>query len=209
MITQVAAPYDRSLRTSGPDRTLCGTETLNRVETAATLISMPRQDEWTVLKAATTSWMYTSIPYEVAQLIGAREDVIKKLPPHLRTLAFLDRGPGRLRIVPSYNSQELLQKEMYGVVSLCKINPHLAIRITEKVAKHLELDVRRKGNGGFESYDPIAFVARLQEYRGYVEAASKGDPYEPREAGHVYITKAAFKGKWVWPSLDEDENRGR
>ncbi|MDG6912394.1 MAG: hypothetical protein JRN35_04865 [Nitrososphaerota archaeon] len=170
---------------------------------------MPRQDEWTVLKACTTSWMYTSIPYEVAQLIGAREDVIEKLPPHLRTLAFLDRGPGRLRIVPSYNSQELLQKEMYGVVSLCKINPHLAIRITEKAAKHLELDVRRKGNGGFECFDPIAFVAPLQEYRGYVDAASKGTVYEPREVGHVYLTKASFKGKWAWPTVDEVESKGR
>ena len=170
---------------------------------------MPRQDEWTVLKAATTSWMYTSIPYEVAQLIGAREDVIEKLPAHLRTLAFLDRGPGRLRIVPSYNSQELLQKEMYGVVALCKINPHLAIRITEKVARHLELDVRRKGNRGFESYDPIAFVAPSDEYRGYVEAAAKGGTYEPKEVGHVYLVKAAFKGKWAWPSVDEVEKEGR
>lgn len=170
---------------------------------------MPRQDEWTVLKAATTSWMYTSIPYEVAQLIGAREDVIEKLPSHLRTLAFLDRGPGRLRIVPSYNSQELLQKEMYGVVSLCKINPHLAIRITEKVAKHLELDVRRKGSRGFESYDPIAFVAPSDEYRGCVEAAAKGGTYEPKEVGHVYLTKATFKGKWAWPSMDEIESKAR
>ena len=184
-------------------------ETLNRIEATATPIPMPRQDEWTVLKACTTSWMYTSIPYEVAQLIGAREDVIEKLPPHLRTLAFLDRGPGRLRIVPSYNSQELLQKEMYGVVSLCKINPHLAIRITEKAAKHLELDVRRKGNGGFECFDPIAFVAPLQEYRGYVDAASKGTVYEPREVGHVYLTKATFKGKWAWPSMDEIESKAR
>ena len=162
-----------------------------------------------MLKAATTSWMYTSIPYEVAQLIGAREDVIEKLPPHLRTLAFLDRGPGRLRIVPSHNSQELLQEEMYGVVSICKINPHLAIRITEKVAKHLELDVRRKGKGGFESCDPIAFVAPLREYREYVETASKGGNYEPKEVGHVYITKASFKGKWAWPSVDEVEGKGR
>ncbi len=170
---------------------------------------MPRQDEWTVLKACTTSWMYTSIPYEVAQLIGAREEAIEKLPPHLRTLAFLDRGPGRLRIVPSHNSQELLQKEMYGVVSLCKINPHLAIRITEKVAKHLELDVRRKGNRGFESYDPIAFVAPLREYREYVEAAAKGTVYEPKEVGHVYLVKATFKGKWAWPTVDEVEDRTR
>lgn len=170
---------------------------------------MPRQDEWMVLKAATTSWMYTSIPYEVAQLIGAQEVTIEKMPPHLRTLAFLDRGPGRLRIVPSYNSQELLHEEMYGVVSLCKINPHLAIRITEKVAKHLELDVRRKGNRGFESYDPIAFVAPLHEYREYVEAASKGTTYEPREVSHIYMMKATFKGKWVWPTVDEVESKGR
>ena len=168
---------------------------------------MPRQDEWTVLKACTTSWMYTSIPYEVAQLIGAREDVIEKLPHHLRTLAFLDRGPGRLRIVPSYNSQELLQKEMYGVVSLCKINPHLAIRITEKVAKHLELDVRRKGNRGFESYDPIAFVAPLNEYRGYVKVASKGTMYDAKEVSHIYIAKATFTGKWAWPSVNEIEGK--
>ncbi len=170
---------------------------------------MPRQDEWTVLKASTTSWMYTSIPYEVAQLIGCREDVIEKLPHHLRTLAFLNRGPGRLRIVPSYNSQEVLQKEMYDVVSICQINPHNAIRINEKVASHLELDVRRKGSKGFESFDPIAFVAPQNEYLAFVEASAKGATYEPREVGHVYLAKPVIKGKWVWPTLDDLENTPR
>ncbi len=168
-------------------------------------IPMPRQDEWTVLKATTTSWMYTSIPYEVAQLIGCREDVIEKLPHHLRTLAFLNRGPGRLRIVPSHNSQEILQREMYDVVSICQINPHNAIRINEKVASHLELDVRKKGAKGFESFDPIAFVAPQSEYLAYVEAEVKGAAFEPREVGHVYLAKPVIKGKWVWPSLNELE----
>jgi hypothetical protein len=170
---------------------------------------MPRQDEWTVLKASTTSWMYTSIPYEVAQLIGCREDVIEKLPHHLRTLAFLNRGPGRLRIVPSHNSQEILQREMYDVVSICQINPHNAIRINEKVASHLELDVRRKGAKGFESFDPIAFVAPQAEYLDYVEATAKGSAYESREVGHVYLAKPVIKGKWVWPTLDDLENTVR
>lgn len=175
------------------------------IDCGALPIPMPKQDEWTVVKAATTSWMYTSIPYEVAQLIGSREEVIEKLPNHLRTLAFLNRGPGRLRIVPSYNSQELLQREMYDVVSICQINPHLAIRITEKVATHLGLDVRRKGNRGFESFDPIAFVVPQSEYLGYVDAAVKGTTYEAKEVGHVYLAKPVIKGKWVWPSVEELE----
>ncbi len=158
-----------------------------------------------MLKATTTSWMYTSIPYEVAQLIGCREDVIEKLPHHLRTLAFLNRGPGRLRIVPSHNSQEILQREMYDVVSICQINPHNAIRINEKVASHLELDVRKKGAKGFESFDPIAFVAPQSEYRGYVEAVARGATYESKEVGHVYLAKPVIKGKWVWPSVEELE----
>ena len=180
-------------------------ESLISIENSALPIPMPRQDEWTVLKATTTSWMYTSIPYEVAQLIGCREDVIDKLPHHLRTLAFLNRGPGRLRIVPSYNSQDLLQHEMYDVISICQINPHNAIRINEKVASHLELDVRRKGAKGFESFDPIAFVAPQSEYLGYVDSQTKGATYEPREVGHVYLAKPVIKGKWVWPSVEELE----
>ena len=184
-------------------------ERLISIGISALPIPMPRQDEWTVLKASTTSWMYTSIPYEVAQLIGCREDVIEKLPHHLRTLAFLNRGPGRLRIVPSYNSQEILQKEMYDVVSICQINPHNAIRINEKVASHLELDVRKKGAKGFESFDPIAFVAPQSEYLNYVETEVKGTAYEPREVGHVYLAKPIIKGKWVWPTLVDIENTVR
>ena len=168
---------------------------------------MERVPEWVVLKATTTSWMYTSIPYEVAELIGCREDMIEKLPHHLRTLAFLNRGPGRLRIVPTYNSQELLQREMYNVVSLCQINPHNAIRINERVATHLGLDVRRKGTKGFESFDPIAFVAPQGEYRAYVESTVKGVTREAREAGHVYLAKPVIKGTWVWPSISEMEKR--
>lgn len=184
-------------------------ESLNSIVISAQPIPMPRQDEWTVLKASTTSWMYTSIPYEVAQLIGCREDVIEKLPHHLRTLAFLNRGPGRLRIIPSYNSQELLQREMYNVVSICQINPHNAIRINEKVATHLDLDVRRKGTKGFESFDPIAFVAPLGEYRAYVDTQVQGTTYEAREVGHVYLAKPVIKGKWVWPTMNELENTVR
>jgi hypothetical protein len=162
--------------------------------------------EWVVLKAAPTSWMFTSIPLEAAEILGCSEEVVEKYPRHLRTLAFLNRGEGRLRIVPSFNSQALLQKEMYGVVSFCSINPHNAIRMTEAVVKYLGMEVHRKDAHHIASVDPVAFVTPVSEY--YAMLKNKRKPGEEKSPGHVYVARPMFKDKWVWSNVEELEAMG-
>lgn len=162
--------------------------------------------EWVVLKAAPTSWMFTSIPAEAAEILGCNEEIVERYPAHLRMLAFLNRGNGRLRIVPSFNSQALLQKEMYGVVSFCKINPHNAIRMTEGVVKHLGMEVHRKDAHHIASVDPVAFVAPVSEYYAMLKAKRK--PGEERPPGHVYVAKPMFKERWAWGTVEDLEAIG-
>lgn len=153
---------------------------------------------WVALKAVHPSWSTVQLPQEVAELLGCRAEELSSLLRPARSIAFLARGPGVVRVVGMHRSATLLGEEMSAnrVVDVAQLTDKLLFNLPDAVVRYLGLTVRPRGDrGGHGIEDGILWFLPELEYRSYREAGREGIRYSglaSGEAPHVYLTRSVL-----------------
>jgi hypothetical protein len=151
---------------------------------------------WVVLKATHPSWCTAQLPGEVAELLGCRAEDLAPLTRPARGIAFLDRGPGVVRVVGMHRSARLLSVEMTAnrVVDVAQLTEKMLFNIPDAVERHLGLKTYPRGDRGAQGTDDtLLWFLPETEYAFYRKETREGRGFPglpDGETPHVYLTKA-------------------
>lgn len=144
-----------------------------------------RDESWTVLRTWGPGPPGLRIdPPELPELLGfASSEEINGLEWHERTLWFLNRGPGVVRVCRGVPDSKMVEKEMAHnrVLGTSRINQYHACDLPEAVLDHLEMRTFEKG----EKYklrltnDSVAWVVPTREYEAWKRACAPCKPAGP------------------------------
>lgn len=163
---------------------------------------------YVILRAVHPSWCTTQLPGEVADLLGCRPEDLASLRKPGRGLAFLDRGPGTLRVVGVHRSADLMAREMARnrVLAVAQLTEKLVFNLPDSVERHLEIQTYPRGEHGARGTDDgLIWFIPLDEYRRYREER-RNDERPSISAGresHVYLAKSTLPK--FRPPVDELE----
>ena len=157
-------------------------------------------EDWVILRAVHPSWCTAQLPSEVADLLGCRPEDLEGLQRPGRAIAFLDRGPGTLRVIGTQRSAEVLAREMAQnrVVGVAQLTGKLVFNLPDDVERHLSIATYSRGEHGARGTDDtIVWFLPKGEYYEYREATRTGGPFRGLRAGqipHVYLARSLFSG---------------
>ena len=166
--------------------------------------------EYVVLRAVHPTYLNLQMPREVGELLlyEAREDGPGRGPN--RGLAFLARGPGVLRVVPSLRAGDFLPVESARgrYLANAALTEKLIFNLPEAVVQHLGLHVQRRSpkeapftDDGLVWFLPAPeyyeFRARQRQPKGWAGPTGGG-------IAHVYLARSVLP--WGGP-LEEIERR--
>lgn len=170
-------------------------------------------EAWVVFKTVQPSWGSLALGKELPELLGAPPPLEGKADPknpqevedpNKRSIAFLMRGKGRLRVINVWRSAHLFASELTQGRLLGQAMPttQYIFNLPDKVEAYLgmetELVSERRSR---RTLDTVAWLMPANEYYAYHQATTDGKPYElPKEGpAHVYLTKSYFPG--LFPSV--------
>jgi hypothetical protein len=163
---------------------------------------------WVVIRAIHPSWCTLQVPGDVAELLGCRPEDLEKLTKPARAVAFLDRGPGVLRVIGVHRSADLLAKEMAmnRVVGTAQLTDKGVFNLPDAVETHLGLSTFPRGDKGASGTDDsVAWLLPEKEYYEFREGERQGKGYGMTKGDdvHLYLVKSLFPG--LLPSIDSME----
>ena len=171
-----------------------------------------REEGWVVLRAVHPSWCTAQLPGEVADLLRCRAEELERLQKPGRAIAFLDRGPGTLRVIGTHRSADLLAKEMAAnrVVGISQLTQKLVFNLPDDVERHLGITTYPRGEHGARGTDDtLLWFLPSEEYYAYREATRGEGEFHPPPAGpvpHLYLAKSLLAN--LRPPLSELERSG-
>ena len=166
-------------------------------------------ENYVVLKSIHPTWCTTQLPGEVAELLGSSAEDLKGLHRPARSLAFLARGQGTLRVLSLFRSSDLLQREMREnrVVATAQLTDKLVFNIPAAVEEYLGLvSFPRETPSTRGTDDMIVWFIPEEEYYEYRDLTRDKSPFSALSSGQtprVYLTKSIFSA--LRPSLSEEE----
>lgn len=163
---------------------------------------------WVVIRAIHPSWCTLQVPGDVAQLLGCRPEDLEKLTKPARAVAFLDRGPGVLRVIGVHRSAPLLAREMAQnrVVGTAQLTDKAVFNLPDAVESHLGLQTFKRGDKGASGTDDsVAWLLPEAEYYQFRKDEREGKSYGMTEGDdvHLYLVKSLFPG--LLPSIESME----
>jgi hypothetical protein len=168
--------------------------------------------EYVVLRAGHPSWLTLQLPTEVVDLLTFRPEE----GPHRessRSIAFVGRGPGVVRVLASLPAREALAVETVRGRLLASARPgdrHL-FSLPTSVVQHLGLQVTLRGpRAGRGTDDSVLWFVPAPEYYEYRSVVDAGRAWSAPSSGpyaHVYLAKSLFPFPREWGALAETEFR--
>ena len=173
---------------------------------------MRKEASWVVPWASCPSTNYLILPSDVGELLGLPRDEMSKLGRPERTLAFLRRPSGAVRVLgvrkyaPLFG-EAMSRREALGVATAGTGNGMFAL--PDLVAEHLGITLRRlEGATARSTDDPVVWFMPEAEYYLYRKSLRSGKPCpDPPGGFHLYLHKALFPQ--LMPSLEEMEATGK
>jgi hypothetical protein len=126
--------------------------------------------------------------------IPIREEEVRALRKTQRTLVFLGRGPGVVRVINAVRDHKILGREMAHdrVVALAETDPHGGYTLPLPMAVVSRLGLRTDGAKNPKLNDSIAWVVPTAEYAVWREAREAPPPKPPRASTAVL---SALRGR--------------
>lgn len=159
---------------------------------------MVNPEEWVILRAVHPSWCTAQLPSEVADLLGCRPEDLEGLQRPGRAIAFLDRGPGTLRLIGTHRSADLLAREMAQnkVIGVAHLTGKLVFNFPDAVEHHLGIVSYPRGEHGARGTDDtVVWFLPKGEYYEYREVTRAGASFRTLRSGqlpHVYLARSLF-----------------
>ncbi|MDE1821300.1 MAG: hypothetical protein KGJ23_14385 [Euryarchaeota archaeon] len=157
-------------------------------------------EEYVVLRAVHPSWCTGQLPGEVADLLGCRVQDLEGLQRPGRSIAFLDRGAGTLRVIGTHRSAELFAREMAQnrVVGVAQLTGKLVFNLPDDVERHLAISTYPRGEHGARGTDDtLLWFLPKGEYYEYREVTRGAEEFRGLRSGaapHVYLAKSLISG---------------
>jgi hypothetical protein len=150
--------------------------------------------EYVVLRASHPTWLTMQLPAEVAQLL--RYD--PKAEPGgvaARSISFLARGSGLVRVVATYPAREALAVETVRDRLLATARPgeRLLFTLPGAVAAHLGLKVYSRGERVKGTDDSVVWLLPAPEYYEFRAVLESGKAWSSPSSGpfaHVYLCRS-------------------
>jgi hypothetical protein len=138
------------------------------------------------------------MPYDVADLLGCQRDDLKGLHRPARSLAFLARGQGTVRVVGLHRSADLLAREMASntVIAMAQLTEKLVFNIPAALEKYLGVESYPRGNAGTRGTDDmIVWFMPMDEYYEYRTKTRDENAFAGLSSGmlpRIYLSKSVF-----------------
>ena len=150
--------------------------------------------EYVIVRATHPSWLTLQLPSEVAQLIGfdPRAEAGASSP---RSISFLARGPGIVRVVATYRAREALAVEAVRERLLATARPgdRLLFTLPGAVVDHLGLKVYPRGERVKGTDDTVVWLVQAPEYYEFRSVLESGKSWTGPSSGplaHVYLLRS-------------------
>jgi hypothetical protein len=166
--------------------------------------------EYVVVRAVHPTWLNMQLPTEVAQLIQYRADEVRSLRAPGRGIAFLARGSGVVRVLPTWRAGEWIALETMRnrFIAPAQLTEKLLFNLPEAVARYLELRVQRSAAGAPRfTDDTVVWFLPASEYYDFRARERAGRPWTGPSGGgftHVYLARSLLP---IAPELDAVERR--
>ncbi len=150
--------------------------------------------EYVIVRATHPTWLTMQLPTEVGDLLRFQPEE----GPHReasRTVAFLARGPGIVRVIASHPAREALAVETVRNRLIASARPgdrHL-FTLPSPVVQHLGLQVYSRGPRLRGTDDTLVWLVPAPEYYEYRSVVENGRAWTGPTGGafaHVYLTKS-------------------
>lgn len=154
--------------------------------------------EIVLLRAAHPTWLNTTLPAEVAELMQYDTREVKDLRPPGRGIAFLARGRGVVRVVAAYRAGDILAIETIHdrYIAPALLTEKMIFNLPEGVVEHLGIQVQRRGPAGQRATDDtLVWFVPAPEYYEYRARQRAGKPWVGPSSGglaHVYLARGLF-----------------
>lgn len=152
--------------------------------------------EYVVLKALHPTWLVAQLPTEAAQLLQYDPGEVRSMRSPARGIAFLARGRGIARVVPTLRASEVIAVETIRnrYIAPARLNEKLIFSLPVPVARHLGLQVVPRGPNEVRSTDDsIIWFLPAPEYYEFRARERSGRPWtgpSPGGLAHVYLAKS-------------------
>ncbi|HTP55470.1 MAG TPA: hypothetical protein VML53_02235 [Thermoplasmata archaeon] len=168
--------------------------------------------EYVVVRATHPTWLTLQLPTEVATLIRFEPPGGAEGRDAGRTISFLARGPGLVRVIATYPAREALAIETVRSRLLANARPgdRLLFTLPSPVAEHLGLKVYSRGPRLRGTDDTIVWFVPAPEYYEYRSITTAGRDWTGPTGGpfaHVYLAKSLVPFPKELAQLAETEFR--
>lgn len=165
--------------------------------------------EYVVLRAVHPSRLVTQLPREVADLLGFPTRVPLG-PTDSRSISFLGRGEGLIRVVASYPVREAIALESIRgtLLGSAQFGEKFIFSLPAAVLHHLSMEMKPPGSrGGRATQDSMIWFLPAPEYYLYRSATADGSPWEnspgSEELPHIYLARSRLPLPPGWSDLYE------
>jgi hypothetical protein len=153
--------------------------------------------EYVILRAGHPTWLTMQLPSEVADLLRFRpeEGTVREAS---RSIAFLGRGPGIVRVLASHPAREALAVETVRgrLVGSARPGDRHLFSLPTGVVQHLGLQVTSRGaRAGRGTEDSVLWFVPAPEYYEYRSVVDTGRSWSAPASGpfaHVYLAKSLY-----------------
>jgi hypothetical protein len=155
--------------------------------------------EYVILRAVHPTWLVLQLPKEVADLIQYRDEDVRGLYPPGRGVAFLARGPGVVRVLPSLLGRDVLGVETARnrLLGVARVSDRHLLNLPGVVAHHLGLKVVSAGGSPARTTDDslIWFLPAAEYYDYRAQERTPKGWAGPSTGGfaHVYLAKSILE----------------
>ena len=161
-------------------------------------VPMP-SDLWRVFKTVNPSWGSLGLGTEVHDLLGVPQPKGGALTPEERMLAFLDRGPGMVRVINVYASARLYAESLtqHKIIAQALPGQTFTFNLPDKVEKHLGMETEWDPKSrNTRTMDTLAWIMPEEAYHAYRKATQDGGAYQvPKEGpAPLYLRRATWSG---------------
>ncbi len=153
--------------------------------------------EYVVLRAGHPTWLTMQLPNEVVDLLRFRPEEGPTREAS-RSIGFVGRGPGVVRVLASHPAREALAVETVRGRLIGSARPgdrHL-FSLPTGVVQHLGLQVTSRGpRAGRGTEDSVLWFVPAPEYYEYRSVVEAGRSWTAPASGpfaHVYLAKSLF-----------------
>ncbi len=166
--------------------------------------------EYVALRATHPSWLTMSLPTEVATALRLRKDP-EGGAERGRSISFLARGSGILRVVSTSALREALAVETlrHRLIATARMTDKLLLTLPAQVAQYLRLELVARPSGVRGTDDSLLWLTPAAEYYESRRAPSgrKTPSPEGSASPHVYLLKSLFPLPKELTGLAELEDR--